>query len=259
VGDRVSVTTSVDRYSEKKQQKGETSTQKAIETEIEILAEETIEGNIGLEEETPEIGLEGDNTISEELQSTLITPLKPGDTTYSGKQFPGDPNWVDLVNPERVQALLENINPIVSQVDTTIVGAEVIGSSDNLVIQLGNKYSVRRNSIAKEERWDFMPSPKKDRIVYTIFGQPFNRTKREREMERREGEEPHNEHGEEEQEENEPRPEPTFGFPILDLVQNINMKSIPPSALPTFYGKSSKYPDVFLFEFDILCRSYNYL
>jgi hypothetical protein len=223
------------------------------------LVEETIEGNIGLEEETPEIGLEGDNTIPEELQSTLITPLKPGDTTYSGKQLPGDPNWVDLVNPERVQALLENINPIVSQVDTTIIGAEVIGSSDNPVIQLGDKYSVRRNPIAKEERWDFTPSPKKDRIAYTISSQPFNRTEREREMERREGEEPHNEHEEEEQAENEPRPEPTFGFPILDLVQNINMKSIPPSALPTFYGKSSEDPDVFLFEFDILCRSYNYL
>jgi hypothetical protein len=37
------------------------------------------------------------------------------------------------------------------------------------------------------------------------------------------------------------------------------MKNIPPLALPTFYGKSSEDPDVFLFEFDILCRSYNYL
>ena len=80
-----SVTTSADTYSKKKQQKGETSTQKAIETEIEILVEETIEGNIGLEEETPEIGLEGDNTISEELQLKLITPLKPSDTIHFGK------------------------------------------------------------------------------------------------------------------------------------------------------------------------------
>jgi hypothetical protein len=79
--------------------------------------------------------------------------------------------------------------------------------------------------------------------------------RREREMDRR----IHVEHEEEEQVENEPRPEPTFGFPILDLVQNVNMKNIPPSALPTFYGRSSEDPDVFLFEFDILCRSYNYL
>jgi hypothetical protein len=51
----------------------------------------------------------------------------------------------------------------------------------------------------------------------------------------------------------------TFGFPILDTTPNVNMKNIPLSALPTFYGKSSEDPDTFLFEFDILCRSYNYL
>ena len=37
------------------------------------------------------------------------------------------------------------------------------------------------------------------------------------------------------------------------------MKNIHPSRLPTFYGKSNEDPDTFLFEFDILCRSYNYL
>ena len=37
------------------------------------------------------------------------------------------------------------------------------------------------------------------------------------------------------------------------------MKNIPPSSLPNFYGKNNEYPDTFLFEFDILCRSYNYL
>jgi hypothetical protein len=31
------------------------------------------------------------------------------------------------------------------------------------------------------------------------------------------------------------------------------------SSLPTFYGKSSEDPKTFLFEFGILCRSYNYL
>ena len=36
------------------------------------------------------------------------------------------------------------------------------------------------------------------------------------------------------------------------------MKNIPPSS-PTFYGKSNEDSDTFLFEFDILCRSYNYL
>ena len=50
----------------------------------------------------------------------------------------------------------------------------------------------------------------------------------------------------------------TFGFPILDISRNINMKNIPLSSLPTFRGMSTEDPDLFLFEFDILCRRYNY-
>ena len=37
------------------------------------------------------------------------------------------------------------------------------------------------------------------------------------------------------------------------------MKNIRPSSLPTFYGKNNEDLGTFLFEFDILCRSYNYL
>ena len=36
------------------------------------------------------------------------------------------------------------------------------------------------------------------------------------------------------------------------------MKNISPSVLPRFHGKATKDPDEFLFEFDILCRSYDY-
>jgi hypothetical protein len=72
-------------------------------------------------------------------------------------------------------------------------------------------------------------------------------------------EELHIENEGEGQAENEVASETTFGFPILDVVQNVTMKNIPLSALPTFHGKHSEEPDVFLFEFDILCRSYNYL
>jgi len=50
----------------------------------------------------------------------------------------------------------------------------------------------------------------------------------------------------------------TFGFPILDISRNISMKNIPLSSLPTFTGMSTEDPDLFLFEFDILCRIYNY-
>ena len=50
-----------------------------------------------------------------------------------------------------------------------------------------------------------------------------------------------------------------FGFPILDVTPNLNMKNIPPSILPHFHGLVTEDPDSFLFEFDILCRSYNYI
>lgn len=38
----------------------------------------------------------------------------------------------------------------------------------------------------------------------------------------------------------------------------VQIKNIPPSTLPHFYGKVHEDPDSFLFEFDILCRSYEY-
>jgi hypothetical protein len=50
----------------------------------------------------------------------------------------------------------------------------------------------------------------------------------------------------------------TFGFPILDIARDVAMKNIPFFSLPHFHGMSTKDPDSFLFEFDILCRSYNY-
>jgi len=36
------------------------------------------------------------------------------------------------------------------------------------------------------------------------------------------------------------------------------MKNIMMESLPLFYGKSFEDPDAFLFEFGILCHSYNY-
>jgi hypothetical protein len=52
----------------------------------------------------------------------------------------------------------------------------------------------------------------------------------------------------------------TLGFPIGDLPRGTTpMKNIPLSALPNFHGLSSEDPDEFLFEFDILCRSYDYV
>ena len=64
-------------------------------------------------------------------------------------------------------------------------------------------------------------------------------------------------HGEEEETGN--QTETTFGFPILDTTPNVNMNNIPLSTLPAFYGKNSEDLDTFLFEFELLCRSYNYM
>ena len=36
------------------------------------------------------------------------------------------------------------------------------------------------------------------------------------------------------------------------------MKNISPSVFPRFHGKASKDPNEFLFDFDILCCSYDY-
>ena len=77
-------------------------------------------------------------------------------------------------------------------------------------------------------------------------------------MKRRRGNEDHDE-VRNDKGEGENRTETTFGFPILDTTQEVNMNNIPHSSLPTFYGKSNEDPNTFLFEFDILCRSYNYL
>ena len=52
--------------------------------------------------------------------------------------------------------------------------------------------------------------------------------------------------------------QPTFPFPLPSLVTNANLKNIPPTALPKFYSLATKDPDTFLFEFDILCHSFDY-
>jgi hypothetical protein len=54
----------------------------------------------------------------------------------------------------------------------------------------------------------------------------------------------------------------TFSFPIVDtptlLGDDIKMKNISPSILPNFFGLSTEDPDAFMFEFDIVCRTYGY-
>jgi hypothetical protein len=52
----------------------------------------------------------------------------------------------------------------------------------------------------------------------------------------------------------------TLVFPIFDIPRPgiAPMKNIRLSALPNFHGLSIEDPDEFMFEFDILCRIYDY-
>ena len=50
-----------------------------------------------------------------------------------------------------------------------------------------------------------------------------------------------------------------LGFPIQDTDVSVHMNSIPLSFLPKFHGMRSKDLETFLFEFEILCKSYGYL
>eukprot|EP00253_Pinus_taeda_P025718 PITA_25718 len=47
-------------------------------------------------------------------------------------------------------------------------------------------------------------------------------------------------------------------YPIVDSTANAPMKAIPLQHIPTFHGLTSEDPDAFLFEFDVLCRGYDY-
>ena len=50
----------------------------------------------------------------------------------------------------------------------------------------------------------------------------------------------------------------TLQFPIQQPEGISPMKNISPLDLPSFHGKATEYPDELLFEFDILCHSYDY-
>jgi len=111
---------------------------------------------------------------------------------------------------------------IISQVETFVVGGIP-------KLHVGDNFTIHQNLVAQPP---FSPSPEE----FSIFG--------------------HMEDGEESNRDEEG--ETTFGFPILDLMLNVNMKNIPPFVLPNFIGMVTKDPYAFLFEFHFPCRSYNY-
>jgi hypothetical protein len=52
--------------------------------------------------------------------------------------------------------------------------------------------------------------------------------------------------------------EEIFEFPILEFDGEAKMKNIDPSALPHFHGLVFEYPNTLLFEFAVICKTYDY-
>lgn len=50
-----------------------------------------------------------------------------------------------------------------------------------------------------------------------------------------------------------------YGFPIFYEDTTTKMKSISPSILPNFHGLRNEGLEIFPFQFEVLCRSYDYL
>ena len=50
-----------------------------------------------------------------------------------------------------------------------------------------------------------------------------------------------------------------LGFPIQDIYVSVHMKNIPSYFLPNFHGMRLEDPETFLFEYEIIFRSYGYL
>ena len=48
-------------------------------------------------------------------------------------------------------------------------------------------------------------------------------------------------------------------FPIQEIIRDMKIKNISPSALPHFHGLTTEDPDTFLFEFVVLCQTYDYV
>ena len=48
-------------------------------------------------------------------------------------------------------------------------------------------------------------------------------------------------------------------YPIVDTTVNAPMKAIPLQNIATFHGLTLEDLDAFMFEFDVLCRHYDYI
>jgi hypothetical protein len=179
------------------------------------------------------------STIEQEIEASIVLgqearPLEssaePNNTAFSFTPPPGNPNFEDIIDPEQVNLLFgSSANAIISQIDIETL-APIISTGSSRVPDI---QSVGRPFHQRETLFSSKVKPPR----YSLFRNQSNM----------DDQEDHNNvrHGEEEEIGN--QTETTFGFPILDTALNVNMKNIPLSTLPTFYGKNSEDPDTFLF------------
>lgn len=52
--------------------------------------------------------------------------------------------------------------------------------------------------------------------------------------------------------------EAIFQFPINNPIDDTRLKFIPPIVISIFLGHPHEEPNLFLFEFDVMCRTYDY-
>ena len=133
-----------------------------------------------------------------------------------------------IVHPELISNFLETLpqEVVISQLESEVVE-----------VQSRTPFFTHNNPLSEPPGWDNIPE-----LGNQLLSLLDNMAKEEERI------------VDEEQED-----EQTFRFTILDRAPNVSMKIINPSILPTFHGMTTEDLDAFLFEFDILCRSYNYI
>jgi hypothetical protein len=136
---------------------------------------------------------------------------EPTNTTFSFSPPSGDSNFVDIIDPEHVNALFgSSSNIIVSQVETETL-APIVSTSSSKVpdIQTVDKYSHRRDTLPGKEPWDTLLSSRIKPFRYSLFGNQISM----------DDQEDHNHVRQDEGEEVGNQTETTFGFPILDTTK----------------------------------------
>ena len=156
--------------------------------------------------------------------------------------------WEEAENspPEQSAAVLESLYHMTDE-------ASVVGGGSGPEIEIrATRYEIHGQRVTREE-WDAYYVGEEGEVNSNMEHQGDNEEQPRREERRRDGDPRRNAENKNELS--------TLSFPIGNIPVRgpaPPMKNIPLTALPNFHGLTTEDPDEFLFEFDILCRSYDY-